>query len=251
MDKQILYLGDTALKEAASYLAGVMSHYRLSFDYRASAERFESALIEAGYRAIVISDYPSKNFSGRQLAQLADRVREGMGLLMIGGWDSFYGANGEYAETVFKEVLPVRMQSTDDRVNCPQPCLVEKNCAHPILESLPFDTACPGIGGFNRVTTKPEGLEVLSARRFSVRRETSGYTFSPFIEAEPLLVVGSFGKGRVAAFTSDVAPHWVGGLVDWGDSRVNACADGAGPIEVGDCYARLFSQMIRWTAKIE
>lgn len=246
-----MYLGDTALKEAASYLAGIMSHYRIGFDYRASDERFESALLEAEYRAIVLSDYPSKNFDSRQLEQIASRVREGMGLLMIGGWGSFYGIDGAYAGTVLQEVLPVKMQSSDDRINCSQPCLVEKNCAHPIVEGLPFDTACASIGGYNRVTTKPEASEVLSARRFSVRREASGYAFAPFQKAEPLLVVGSFGKGRVVAFTSDVAPHWVGGLVDWGDSRVHACADGAGPVEVGDCYAKLFFQMIRWTAKMD
>jgi len=250
MDKQILYLGDTSLREAASYLAGVMSYYGITFDYKASGEHFESGLLDGGYRAIVISDYPSKNFTDRQLEQLASCVKEGMGLLMIGGWESFYGAGGEYAESVLKEVLPVRMQFSDDRINCPQPCLVEKNCAHPIVEGLPFDSACPGIGGYNRVTTKPEGLEVLSARRLSVRRETQGYSVNPAAKAEPLLVVGFYGRGRVVAFTSDVAPHWVGGLVDWGDGRVQTCAQGASPVEVGDCYARLFSQMIRWTANI-
>lgn len=248
MDKQILYLGDTALKEAARYLTGVMSYYNITFDYLASDERFQSRLLEDGYRAVVISDYPSNNFGGRQMEQLASCVQEGMGLMMIGGWESFYGAGGEYAESVLKEVLPVGMLSSDDRVNCSQPCLVEKNCAHPIVDGLPFDSACPGIGGYNRVTTKPEGLEVLSARQFSVRREVQGYIFNPAAKAEPLLVVGSFGRGRVVAFTSDVAPHWVGGLVDWGDGRVRTCADGAGPVEVGDCYARLFSQMLRWTA---
>ncbi len=31
------------------------------------------------------------------------------------------------------------------------------------------------------------------------------------------LVVGQHGRGRTAALATDVAPHWVGGLVDWGD----------------------------------
>jgi hypothetical protein len=50
----------------------------------------------------------------------------------------------------------------------------------------------------------------------------------------PLLVTGQHGAGRVAAITTDVAPHWVGGFVDWGDARVAAQADGAPAIEVGN-----------------
>jgi len=81
---------------------------------------------------------------------------------------------------------------------------------------------------------------------------TTGSTlrFDPATAAERLLVVGSHGQGRVTAFTSDAAPHWVGGLVDWGDQRLTACADGANPIEVGNWYARLFVQMVAWTARI-
>ncbi len=250
MDRQILYLGDTALKAAGSYLAGVMTLHGISFDYLPSDERVRPELLEGAYGAVVLSDYPAVNFTGAQLERLAARVREGMGLMMIGGWESFHGAGGDYSATVLREVLPVAMQSSDDRVNCPQPCLVEKNCEHPAVDGLPFETSCPGIGGYNRVTTKPGALEVLSSRRFKVRTGRHGYSFMPADKAEPLLVVGSFGKGNVAAFASDVAPHWVGGLVDWGDRRVTACAPEANPIEVGDQYAQLFSQILRWVARI-
>ncbi len=251
MKKQILYLGDTALTGAASYLAGVMSFYGISFDYRPSDERVDASLIEGGYQAIILSDYPSGNFCADHLERVARRVHEGMGLLMIGGWESFHGAGGDYSATFLQEVLPVRMQSSDDRINCPQPCLVEKNCTHPIVDGLPFDTACPGVGGYNQVSAKPKALEVLSLRRFRVERGPAGYSFTPAAQTDPLLVIGSHGNGRVAAFTSDVAPHWVGGLVDWGSGRVTACADGGNFIEVGDWYAKLFSQMIRWTGKID
>jgi uncharacterized membrane protein len=248
MDKQILYLGDTALKGAAAYLAGVMSHSGMTFEYRASNERIESALLASGFKAAILSDYPSSNFGAGQLDLLAKRVGEGMGLLMIGGWESFHGAGGDYDLTVLNDVLPVRMQSSDDRINCAQPCLVEQNLAHAAIKGLPFDTETPGIGGYNRVEAKPGALEALSARRFRVRRDEQGYSFASEAKADPLLVLGSYGTGRVAAYTSDVAPHWVGGLVDWGRGRVSACAPDANPIEVGDQYARLFSQLVRWIA---
>jgi hypothetical protein len=60
MTRQILYLGDTALKEAASYLAGVMQHSQISFDYLPSDACFPDTQLENDYRGIIISDYPSK-----------------------------------------------------------------------------------------------------------------------------------------------------------------------------------------------
>ncbi len=247
MDKQILYLGDTALREAASYLAGVMSHYKINFDYVASDVPFPESMLETGYRAFVISDYPSRNFSPGHLERIVGKVQEGAGLLMIGGWESFTGSGGDYGRTVLREALPVIIQIEDDRVNCPQPCLVEKISAHPIVEGLPFDAVAPGIGGFNRVLTKPGAAEILCCRRFRVRRSGQEFEFEPASAADPLLVIDALGRGRVAAFASDAAPHWVGGLVDWGDQRVTACAEGASPIEVGNWYARLFGQLLAWT----
>ena len=57
-----------------------------------------------------------------------------------------------------------------------------------------------------------------------------------------------FSRGRVAAFATDVAPHWVGGLVDWGDRIITAQAPGANEVEIGNWYAELLANMVGWTA---
>jgi len=259
MKPTILYAGDTSLTAAASYLAGVLTHAGLTFDYVASDEPLSPRLAQAEPRLYLISDYPVKNLSAGDFRRIVADVRAGAGLLMIGGWESYHGAAGEYAASPLAEVLPVLMQSTDDRVNSWQPCLVEKRCDHPILDGLPLDRP-PGVGGYNAVRAKSDATEILAARHFTVTmracdgggqpchdyRFANEYIFTREAAA-PLLVVGQFGRGRTAAFTSDVAPHWVGGLVDWGDRRVKAQAPGAGDIEVGNWYAELFTRMVCWT----
>ncbi len=248
MTKHILYAGDTILLGAASYLAGIMRHYNIPFDYLASDQKF--GVPGAECRALILSDYPARCFESGQAETVAKRVREGMGLLMIGGWESFTGEGGDYRGTAIGNILPVSLLERDDRVNCAQPCLVERNSTHPVVHGLPFDEVAPTVGGYNRVVPKADGQTILSARRVAVRRKGKGFAFEPETGADPVLVTGVLGKGRIAAFTSDVAPHWVGGLVDWGDSRVTACADGAHPVEVGNWYASFFHQMITWTAAI-
>jgi hypothetical protein len=64
------------------------------------------------------------------------------------------------------------------------------------------------------------------------------------------LIVGRYGAGRTAALATDVAPHWVGGFVDWGDRRI-AQAVGGGMIEVGNWYARFFHNLVAWTGKVD
>lgn len=248
-NKLILYCGDTALREAASYLAGVMTHFSIAFDYLASNQRFSDEFLSRAYRGIVLSDYPAINFTPGQLTKLAEKVHQGMGLLMIGGWASFTGANREYTETVLKEVLPVMMQEQDDRVNSWMPCVVEKKKGHAIVDGLPFDGCSPSVGGFNRFQAKPDAETILTVRPIGVSREEDNLVFSPCPESDPLLVVGHYGSGRVCAFASDVAPHWVGGLVDWGDARLSFRAEGGSRREAGNWYAAFFDSLIRWVMK--
>jgi uncharacterized membrane protein len=269
MPSRICYLGDDHLQGAAAYLAGILKHHGLAFDYVPSAEAPPAGFDSRPYAVYVISDYPAPRLGHAALTQMAARVEQGAGLVMIGGWESFHGLQGGYDESPLAAVLPVTMQSCDDRRNFAQPCLIEKVADHEILAGLPWDRP-PGIGGVNVVTAKPEAETLLAAAEFSVvhakpiksfrlaGKDTAAASFSvvssgeayKFIPtaAHPLLVVGRHGTGRTAALATDVAPHWVGGFVDWGDQRIVQDV-GGGMIEVGNWYARFFRNLVAWAGK--
>ena len=245
MDNRVLYLGDTNLETAASYLAGIMSYCGIGFDYLPSDAKFEDSLLNKDYKAMIISDYPAVNFSESQIHKIADKVKNGMGLLMIGGWGSFSGLGGGYNNTLFAEILPVKMSKGDDRINTYSVCVVENNAVHEIVQSLPFEGNPPTIAGYNLLDAKKSSQTILSVKRFSISK-TGGEFYFNCKDIAPLLVVDSFGRGKVAAFASDVAPHWTGGLVDWGDKRMAVKAKGAGQVEIGNWYLSLFGNMINW-----
>ena len=248
MPDKICYLGDGRLQGAAAYLAGILLHHGMPFDYVPSADAPPAEFESTPYAAYVISDYPAARLGDAAMARLAARVEQGAGLVMIGGWESFHGQSGEYHRSPLAAVLPVVMQPCDDRRNFAQPCLIEKLCDHEILAGLPWEQP-PGIGGINVVTVKPEAETLLDAAWFSVRRTEDAYQFVPAGRA-PLLVVGRHGAGRTAAFASDVAPHWVGGFVDWGDGRIVQEVGGE-MIEVGNCYARFFRNLVAWAGQMD
>jgi uncharacterized membrane protein len=221
-----------------------MTHAGLVFDHLRPEERLTPAFLARDHALFIFSDYPRARVSPAVERALLERVAGGVGLLMIGGWESFHGAAGEYVGSALAEALPVVLRTADDRINCPQPCLLEQVADHPVLEGLPWDQP-PGIGGFNHVRVRRGGRMLLAARVFQACRRDGDYLFRPG-RAYPLLVVGAHGRGRTAAFTTDVAPHWVGGLVDWGPERVSAAARRGSAVEVGSYYARLLTNLLRW-----
>ena len=245
MKHRILYLGDTALDQQAGYLAGIMSHYNLDFDYLNSDKKFSDSLLERDYQLVILSDYPASNFSAKQMKVVVEKVKDGMGLLMIGGWESFTGSGGNYHNTLFAEVLPVVVKNRDDRVNFSSPCLVIKEQSHEIIDSLPFDQNIPVIGGLNAFDVKRGAAVLLSVIEFKAMKNNAKVDFEESRQY-PLLVVGDYHLGKTAAFASDVAPHWVGPFIDWGDTRIKARADGANTIEVGNWYAEFFMNLIKW-----
>lgn len=242
LDK-VCYLGDDSLGGAAAYLAGIMLHGGLAFDHVPSTESPPEEFGSVRYGVYVVSDYPSARFPAAAMTHVAKCVQEGSGLVMFGGWESYFGRLGEYPNTPLAAVLPVDLEGEDDRRNCAWPCLIEKRLDHEILAGLPWDRP-PGIGGFNAFTPKPGAQTLLASVQFSVYRRVSGFEFCRGADA-PLLVVGQHGRGRTAALATDVAPHWVGGMVDWGDQRVVQEIPG-GMIEVGNWYARFFQNLLQW-----
>jgi uncharacterized membrane protein len=113
---------------------------------------------------------------------------------------------------------------------------------------LPWSERPPIIGGFNAFTAKPDSQTILQAVRFGARFNDDTLQIQEQ-SAAPLLVTGTHGSGRTAALATDVAPHWIGPMVDWGTERITACADGAGEIEVGNLYAAFFHSLLSWTSQ--
>lgn len=277
---RVCYLGDYELTGAAIYLAGIMSHFGIDYDHVASTESPDDDFQSKCYALYVISDYPCARFRDGDLEHIVRCVHEnGSGLLMLGGWESYHGKIGEYNQTVLAPVLPVIMLDRDDRRCSANGVFVTPCDEHEITAGLPWGTP-PTIVGYNEFSAKPEARTLLEGTRFDFHflgkyaekgleadscsvspegacseqvtvqlSDDTAMTLRP-AERFPMLVVGQFGLGRMAAMATDVAPHWVGGLVDWGPNRLTEPVADDG-IEVGDSYATLFARLVKWTANMK
>ncbi|MDO5579604.1 MAG: glutamine amidotransferase [Planctomycetia bacterium] len=275
--EKVCYLGDGNLDGAASYLAGVMKHYKIDFDYIPSSESPNSDFLSKNYALYIVSDYSSGRFSNTEMDHIAESVKvHGSGLFMIGGWESFHGKNGEYHKSPLAEVLPVEMEKEDDRRNSSLPIILIRREPHPILWELPWNwPAC--IAGYNKVKAKKDATVLLEGITIDVRvlgeevedclkiynRQYEGKNieeqatvslstgdaigFRP-VKRDPILVIGSYGKGRTAAYASDLAPHWSSGLIDWGQPRITE-EIGNDSIEVGLWYSKFCRNLVQWCAQ--
>lgn len=238
--KDILYMGDDSLTGAAAYLGGVLAHAGIGFHHIPSSEQAPVDAFDRGSGLFIVSDYPAKHFDVERQEALVASVARGTSLLMIGGWESFHGLNGEYNRGPLGDILPVMLSQSDDRVNYCQGCIPVVRGAHESLKGLPWDMP-PIFCGFNQVTLKDSALQALALRKLKISEK--GVSLEE--KESPLLVFGMHGNGRTAALTTDLAPHWVGGWVDWGETRMKAQAPGGNGIEVGSWYVRFIEQMVR------
>jgi hypothetical protein len=249
MSNSILYLGDTHLRDAAAYLAGLMHGWGWGFDYVRSDESLPAERLDAPRALFLLSDYPAARMESAVQRRLLEQVAAGAGLIMLGGWESFHGLGGDWDGTPIGDALPVVIATEDDRMNCDQPVLVRCVAEHPAVSGLPWDVRPPVIGGFNRFVAKREATVLLETQRFTARIAGGAFVFEP-LDRHPLLVIGALGCGRVAALATDVAPHWVGPLVDWGTPRVAVQAPDANGVEVGGDYATFLRQLLSWVGRL-
>jgi uncharacterized membrane protein len=238
-----LILGE--LEQYARYLIAVTKNCGFDFDRLGPGklEEMPSELEELlGYDVVVISDAPAKELSTEKMELLKKYVEEGRGLGMIGGWWSFTGSNGNWGKTPVEEVLPVKCLPRDDRINDPNGFKIIKKKEHVILKGLPWEDP-PTVCGYNEVVPKANAEILLTLRRIESigKGRVEGVKLAE--KEHPLLVVGKHGKGRTLAFTTDLSPHWVGGMVDWGKERkvVNET-------ELGNLYLNFGCQILKWLA---
>jgi uncharacterized membrane protein len=246
MKRSVLFLGEGPLSGAARYLAAILTWAKIPFDHVPDGRPLPARLLARRYAAVLLSDYRHDNFSRGSERWLVRQVQSGTGLLMIGGWASFTGLVGGYAGTAIEALLPVRCVAGDDRVNWAcgsvlRPSVAADLAGAPILQGLEWRHP-PVLCGYHRVFARAGSRTLLELRdlRFDEGRPALG-------RAHPGLVIREGKEARSAAFMSDCAPHWAGGLVDWGTERVTV-RKGKTRVEVGDQYLRFFSQLIRWVA---
>ena len=109
----------------------------------------------------------------------------------------------------------------------------------------PSALALAALAGF-ALNMASSGL--LNGLPLLVRADDGRFHFGFDAKTYPMLVVGGYGKGRTAALATDVAPHWVGGFVDWGKARITQNLSNGGFVEIGADYAKFFAQLLRWVA---
>jgi uncharacterized membrane protein len=240
MRKSILYCGDHDLDDAARYLAACIKKAKFSYHYLRSNQPPGDDFLENSYLLYILSDYPSANFTSKQMKHLIKQIYEGASLLMIGGWGSFKGVDGDYGTTPLSEILPVTCLRSDDRVQGHAGYRIVKNTNQEYFKGLDFDSA-PGVAGFNLVTAKKSGKEILSIE--VIKFDTANHCYS-VVRREPFLVLGSYGMGRVAALTTDLAPHWAGGFVDWGKKRLNLKGPGDVSVDIGEQYFQFVEELL-------
>ncbi|MGN7737731.1 glutamine amidotransferase [Ensifer sp. 22564] len=160
------------------------------------------------YNAIILSDIGANSLLLPPAVWLHSRtvpnrlklikawVEKGGALLMVGGYFSFQGIDGKarWRRTAVEDTLPVTCLPYDDRVEIPEGAVADVvKPDHPTMAGLSGNW--PLLLGVNEVEVRP-GSEVIAR----LPADQGGH---------PLLVLGSFGKGRTAAWTSDIGPHWL------------------------------------------
>jgi uncharacterized membrane protein len=162
------------------------------------------------YDAIILSDIGSNSLLlppdvwlhsrtvPNRLKLIKAWVEKGGGLLMVGGYFSFQGIDGKarWRRTPVEDTLPVTCLPYDDRVEMPEGAVASiVRPDHPVLAGLEGDW--PLLLGVNEVELRDRAdVEVLAR----LPDDQGGH---------PLLVLGTHGQGRTAAWTSDIGPHWL------------------------------------------
>lgn len=166
-------------------------------------QRFPDSMSDLGrYDVVILSDIGSRSIllhpdtwtkslpTVNRLSLLRDWVLAGGGLGMIGGYLSFQGLDGaaRYADSPLADILPAIMSQGDDCVEVPEGAEPRVTTEHAIVHGMP--APWPKLLGYNRL------------------RPREGATVACTIGDDPLLCIGSAGKGRVLAWASDMGPHW-------------------------------------------
>lgn len=248
---KILYAGDSWEGGPANYLLGVLKSCEADFLHVPAAIRMSLSILEKKFDAIILSDYSRALMPDSCQARICELVEQGTGLLMIGGWASFSGPFGNWKDSQIEKLLPVQCDASDDRMNIMSGALIIEKQQHPMFAGLNFDPS-PVLCGMNKVHPKAEAQVLLSARKIIQDTGPAGKRIhlSLGTEEHPLFVIRD-DKIRTAALATDVAPHWCGGLVDWGEFHQKLRINPKIEVEVGNRYIQFLTSLLFWLSRTD
>jgi len=169
----------------------------------------------AQYDLLILDELQqSRPLSPEQMQKIKQYVENGGSFLMFGGWYSCQGHNAEnnglYHDTPIESIVPVTFSSEWDtyvpegsgvgaeRITKP----FKLQCAdeeHPIAQGIDWQSI-PLILGYNRCESVNENGEILAVN------ENTG---------DPILVIGEYGRGKVAIFLTAYSRGWAADLKEW------------------------------------
>ena len=182
------------------------------------------------FNVFIIGDLDSTYLKPDVQAMLEKRIREGAGLVMLGGYHGL--GPGGYAQTPIGKILPVDLGTREvGQVTDPfLPELTPEGSRHPIFANIadffptkngPAKTAgLPPLDGCTRVEGKRPTAIVLAT--------------CPMTENQmPVLAVHAVDRGRTAVFCGDTTRGWQQGPRALGQDSP---------------FLRFWGQMVRWLA---
>jgi uncharacterized membrane protein len=149
------------------------------------------------HNAVVLSDVNYKALGDVAFEMVCDYVEQGGALMVAGG--PYALGNGEFEGTRFLDVLPARLSGPFDLkwVGKGKSWNLEPtDASNPLLAGVSFEQQ-PKVFWHHFVTPKPGSEVVLNAGR------------------QPALILGKYGKGKVALFTLSPTGKEVAGETAW------------------------------------
>jgi uncharacterized membrane protein len=151
------------------------------------------------FDVVIIGDLPAAALGDEQLRLIGEAVNKGAALLMIGGIETF--ASGGYHTSPLKDVMPVKLDPRESDLE--GDVKLTAAMVHPITSIGNSDQLDETTKLWNQLPP------LVGASRFSDVRVAPGIeVLLETADGDPLLVVGEYGGGRVAAFAGDSTWRW-------------------------------------------
>lgn len=160
------------------------------------------------FNVFLIGDLDSTFLSKHRMELIKQRVTDGAGIIMIGGYHSL--GPGGYGESILQQILPVRMGTREigQATDLFQPQLTRDGRRHPIFANIATffgatdnsstSASLPPLNGCVKIAGAKSGATILLVHP---TLETDGKPMA-------VMAVQPVGKGRAAVFTADTTRNW-------------------------------------------